>query len=221
MRYNIAIDGPAGAGKSTIAKLLAKELNLMYINTGAMYRAVAYLALKNNIDETMNKDLEELIDKSDMYFQGDNLILNGIDVQDQITTPYISNNVSKYAANKLVRQKLVLLQQKIALKHDVVMDGRDICTVVLKDAAFKFFLTASPEERATRRYNELRNKNMDVEFNSILNDIIKRDEYDSTRKVDPLKRADDAILVDSTGKTIKEVVDSMIGYINPIIMEDK
>lgn len=215
LKYNIAIDGPAGAGKSTIAKLLAKKLGLIYVNTGSMYRAIAYIALKNNISEKDDMALDKLIDSLDMHFNEDNLILNGIDIEDEIRSPYISNNVSKYAANRIVRKKLVTLQQKIAANYNVVMDGRDIGTVVLKDAPYKFFLTASAHERATRRYKELKDKNIDIEFNSILDEIIRRDEYDSNREVDPLKKAEDAFLIDSTGKTIEEVINEMAEHINP------
>lgn len=215
MKYNIAIDGPAGAGKSTIAKLLAKELGITYVNTGSMYRAITFIALKKNINENDDITLEKLIDNLDMHFNGDNLVLDGIDIQKELTTPYISNNVSKYAANRIIRKKLVILQQKIANNYNVVMDGRDIGTVVLKNTPYKFFLTASAHERATRRYNELKSKNIDIEFNSVLNDIIRRDEYDSNREVDPLKKADDAFLIDSTGKTIEEVIQEMLEHINP------
>lgn len=214
MKYNVAIDGPAGAGKSTIAKLLADRLGLMYINTGSMYRAVTMVALENHIMENDNEELQKIIHNMNIEFSGDNLILNGEDIQDKITTPYISNNVSKYAANRVVREKLVKLQQDIAMKSSVVMDGRDIGTVVLKDAEYKFFLTASPEERARRRFNELVSKKLQVCFEEILEDIIKRDNYDTTREIDPLKMAEDAIKIDSTGKSIEDVIDTMIGVIN-------
>jgi len=213
LKYNVAIDGPAGAGKSTIAKLLGKRLDLMYINTGAMYRAIAMRALENNISETDDENLKELIDKTDISFEGDHLILNGENVQDKITTPYISNNVSKYAANKCVRERLVKLQQKIAENYNVIMDGRDIGTVVLKDAPYKFFLTASAEERANRRYKEFLSKNIEVSFDEILKDIIERDNYDTTREVDPLRMAEDAIEINSTGKTIEEVINEMEQHI--------
>lgn len=213
MKYNVAIDGPAGAGKSTIAKLLGKRLDLMYINTGAMYRAIAMRALENNISETDDENLKELIDKTDISFEGDHLILNGENVQDKITTPYISNNVSKYAANKCVRERLVKLQQKIAENYNVIMDGRDIGTVVLKDAPYKFFLTASAEERANRRYKEFLSKNIEVSFDEILKDIIERDNYDTKREVDPLRMAEDAIEINSTGKTIEEVINEMEQHI--------
>lgn len=211
---NVAIDGPAGAGKSTIAKLLAKKLNYMYINTGAMYRAVTYVALKNQISEKDYEGLKNIISKMDIEFVNDDLVLNGINIQGQLETPYISSNVSKYAAERIVRQELVSIQQKIAENYDVVMDGRDIGTVVLKDSKYKFYLTASAQERARRRYNELLEKNnKSVNYEDILTSIIERDQYDSTREIDPLKMAQDAILIDSTKITIDDVVNKMLSYI--------
>lgn len=212
---NVAIDGPAGAGKSTIAKLLAKKLNYIYINTGAMYRAVTYVALKNQISEKDSQGLKKLISKMNIEFINDDLVLNGINIQAELERPYISSNVSKYAAERIVRKELVFIQQKIAEDNDVVMDGRDIGTVVLKDSKYKFYLTASAEERARRRYNELIEKNnKSVNYEDILNSIIKRDEYDSTREIDPLKMAEDAIMIDSTKLTINDVVNEMLSYVN-------
>ena len=206
MRLSVAIDGPAGAGKSTIAKLVAKEFDLMYINTGAMYRAVALKAEENNIGD---KDIDALCNLSstfEMKFENDDLILNGENIQDKITMPEISKIVSKYASIKEVREILVKLQREMSNKFDVIMDGRDIGTVVLKDSKFKFFLTATPEARAERRYKELTNRGLDVDYSTILEDIIKRDYIDSNREVDPLKKADDAIEVDTTKLSINEVV---------------
>lgn len=154
MRISVAIDGPAGAGKSTIAKLVAKNFDLMYINTGAMYRAVALVAKEKNIENTDIDALCTMIDSFDMKFENDDLILNGENIQEKITMPEISSIVSKYASIKEVRSKLVKLQRDMSKKFDVIMDGRDIGTVVLKDSKFKFFLTATPEARAERRYKE-------------------------------------------------------------------
>ena len=147
MRIAVAIDGPAGAGKSTIAKLVGKKFNLMYINTGAMYRAVALVAKRNNISSSDINSLMDIIDEMEMHFENDDLILNGVNIQDEITMPEISEIVSEYASIPEVRKKLVALQRKMSEKYDVIMDGRDIGTVVLKDSKFKFFLTATPEER--------------------------------------------------------------------------
>lgn len=209
MRISVAIDGPAGAGKSTIAKLVGKNFDLMYINTGAMYRAVALVAKENNIYENNIKELIELIDKMDMKFENDDLILNGENIQDKITLPEISRIVSKYASIKEVREKLVKLQRDMSNKFNVIMDGRDIGTVVLKESKFKFYLTATPEARAERRYNELIKKGIDVNYNTILEDIIKRDNYDSNREVDPLRKAEDAVEIDSTNLSIIEVTNKI------------
>ena len=209
MRISVAIDGPAGAGKSTIAKLVGKNFDLMYINTGAMYRAVALVAKENNIDEHNIKGLVDLIDKMDMRFENDDLILNGENVQNKITLPEISSLASKYASIKEVREKLVKLQRDMSNRFNVIMDGRDIGTVVLKDSKLKFYLTATPEARANRRYKELTEKGIDVEYNTILEDIIKRDNYDSTREVDPLRKAEDALEIDSTNLSIIEVTNKI------------
>lgn len=213
MKLSIAIDGPAGAGKSTIAKLLGKKFDLMYINTGAMYRAVTLMAKEKSISSQNVRDLCALIDSLDMYFENDNIIVNGRDVSNEITTPEISSKVSSYAAIQEVREKLVKLQKDIGEKYNVIMDGRDIGTVVLKNADYKFYLTASAEERATRRYNELINKGIKVEYNNILSDIIERDYSDSHREVDPLRKAEDAIEIDSSKLSIEEVVELMASYI--------
>ena len=206
MKFSVAIDGPAGAGKSTIAKLVAKEFDLMYINTGAMYRAVALKAKENNITPDNIEALEELINNMEMQFINDDLYLNGENIQEKLVGPDITTIVSSYASVKKVREMLVKLQQKISSKYNVIMDGRDIGTVVLKDAKYKFFLTATAEERATRRFNELKGKGLEVDYNIILEDIQRRDFLDSTREIDPLVKADDAIEIDTTGLNIAEVV---------------
>lgn len=213
MRISVAIDGPAGAGKSTIAKLVSKEFNLMYINTGAMYRAVSLMAKENNIEPSDIERLKDLIDTLEMHFENDDLILNGINVQDKITMPEISSIVSNYASIPEVREKLVNLQRKISEKYDVLMDGRDIGTVVLKNAPFKFFLTATAEERARRRFTELINRGIEVNYDTLLNDIIKRDYIDSNREVDPLRMADDAVEIDSSNLSIEEVTEFICNYI--------
>lgn len=214
MRISVAIDGPAGAGKSTIAKLVAKKFNLMYINTGAMYRAVALIAKNNNISDTDIRNLCNLIDTLEMKFENDDLILNGVNIQEDITMPEISAIVSKYASIQEVRTKLVKLQREMSNKFDVIMDGRDIGTVVLRDSQFKFFLTATPEARAERRYEELNSRGLDVDYSKILEDIIERDFIDSNRKVDPLRKANDAIEIDTTGLTISEVTEKICLYIS-------
>lgn len=214
MKVAIAIDGPAGAGKSTIAKILATKFNLMYIDTGAMYRAVTLLAKTNDISPDNVSELCNLLEDTNMHFQNNKLILNGKDVSEAIRTPEISNSVSLYAAISEVRDLLVKQQQKMSEKYDVIMDGRDIGTVVLKDAPFKFYLVASPELRAKRRYKELLAKNITVKYEEILNDIIKRDYIDSNRDVNPLRKAEDAIEIDTSYLTIDEVVEKISNIIS-------
>ena len=207
MRISVAIDGPAGAGKSTIAKLVAKEFDLMYINTGAMYRAVALKSNENGLTPDKVNDICALIEGMEMEFVNDDLVLNGVNIQNEITVPEISGIVSDYASIPEVRVKLVELQREMSKKFNVIMDGRDIGTVVLKEAPFKFFLTATPEERANRRFKELKERNIDCEYEVILKDIIERDYKDTHREVDPLRKADDAIEVDTTGLNIIEVTE--------------
>ena len=209
MRISVAIDGPAGAGKSTIAKLVAKQFNLMYINTGAMYRAVALKAMENGLTPKNVDEICNLIKKMKMKFENDDLILDGENIQDKITVPEISAIVSAYASIPEVRKILVELQRNMSKEFDVIMDGRDIGTVVLKDSPFKFFLTATPEERANRRYKELQDRNIECSYDEILKDIIERDYKDTHRETDPLKKADDAIEVDTTGLNILEVTNKI------------
>lgn len=217
MKIAVAIDGPAGAGKSTIAKLVGKEFNLMYINTGAMYRAVALKSKENNLGSEKINEICSLINTMEMHFENDDLILNGVNIQDEITLPEISEIVSQYASIPEVRSKLVVLQRKMSEKYNVIMDGRDIGTVVLKDSKFKFFLTATPEERARRRFTELVNRGIDVNYDKLLEDIIKRDYIDSHREVDPLKKADDAIEIDSSNYNINEVTEIICNFIENVL----
>ncbi|NRT35045.1 cytidylate kinase [Clostridium beijerinckii] len=213
MKISVAIDGPAGAGKSTIAKLVSKRFDLMYINTGAMYRAVALKAQEQNLQPENVQEICNIIKTMEMHFENDDLILNGENIQDKITTPNISSIVSGYASISEVRAILVKLQREMSSKFSVIMDGRDIGTVVLKDANFKFFLTASPEQRATRRFKELQERNIECSYNQILKDIIDRDYKDTHRATDPLKKADDAIEIDSTNLDINGVVNVIAEYI--------
>ena len=217
MRISVAIDGPAGAGKSTMAKLVGKKFDLMYINTGAMYRAVALMAERNDVKPEEVEKLVKLVDTMEMHFENDDLILNGVNVQEEITMPEISAIVSNYASIPEVRAKLVELQRNMSEKYDVIMDGRDIGTVVLKDSKFKFFLTASAEERANRRYKELTERGLEVNYDEILSEIIRRDTIDSTREVDPLRKADDAIEIDSSNYNINEVTEIICNYIENIL----
>ena len=213
LRISVAIDGPAGAGKSTIAKLVGEKYDLMYINTGAMYRAVALQAKENNLSPEKINEICDLICNMEMHFENDDLILNGENIQEKITMPNISSIVSGYASIPEVRSILVKLQRDMSSKFDVIMDGRDIGTVVLKDAKFKFFLTASPEERAKRRFKELQERNLECSYDQILKDIIDRDYKDTHRATDPLRKADDAIEIDTTSLDINGVVNKINEHI--------
>lgn len=217
MKMSIAIDGPAGAGKSTIAKMIGDKYELMYINTGSMYRAVTLFAMRNSINEDDIDRLCALIETLDMRFEKDNLIVNGEDITEEIRSLEVTNNVSKYASVAEVRKKLVDMQRKIADNYNVIMDGRDIGTVVLKDATIKVFLTARAEERAKRRYKELMDKNVETKYEDILSDIERRDYIDSNREVDPLKKADDAIEIDSSLMNIEEVVNEISKFVENIM----
>ncbi len=207
---NIAIDGPAGAGKSTIAKAVAKDLGIIYLDTGAMYRATAYLALQKGIDPKDEQKVSEMLEdlKMDIVYQnGDqHIIVNGIDATPHLREHYMSKAASDISALPCVRYKMVDLQRDFASKNDVVLDGRDIGTFVLPDANCKFFLTASPEERAQRRMKDLEEKGEKVDYQTLLSDIIQRDYNDSHRAVAPLKQADDADFVDTTQMSIEDVV---------------
>jgi len=213
LKLTIAVDGPAGAGKSTIAKLIAERFNIMYINTGAMYRAVALFAMRRNIGSEDADGLIGMINSLEMHFDKNKLIVNGEDVSELIIQPEVSKKVSEYAAVKEVRQHLLKLQQDMSKKYSVIMDGRDIGTAVLEDAFIKFYLIASAEERALRRYRELMEKGIDVEFESILEDINKRDYTDSHRELNPLRKAADAIEIDSSKLSIEEVAEVMSEHI--------
>lgn len=209
----IAIDGPAGAGKSTIARIVADRLGLLYIDTGAMYRAVTLYMLENNI--SIN-DIDEIIDMMkamDIILKGSSIFVNCRDVTHEIRSQKVNRMVSPVSAIPEVRERLVEIQREIARENSVVMDGRDIGSNVLKDAGIKIYLTASVEERARRRCREMVEKGLDVDLEGVIKDISARDKIDSERKLNPLKKADDAILVDTTGKSIDEVVETIISII--------
>ena len=206
----IAIDGPGGAGKSTIAKIVAKELEIDYIDTGAMYRAIGYKVKKIGVDIEDMAALQSMLDETDIDFNQGNIILDGTIVNKEIRTPDMSLMASKVAALGIVREKLVALQRAMGKTKSIIMDGRDIGSNVLTDAEFKFFMTASAEERADRRYKELIEKGEEVTFDDVLNDIKQRDYNDTHRKLNPLKAADDAIMLDTTGMSIEEVVNNIL-----------
>ena len=210
----IAVDGPAGAGKSTIAKLIAEKLNINYIDTGAMYRAITYKCLQNNIDINNGEEVIKIAKDCEIDFKDNNIYLNGEILKDEIRTMEVSNNVSNVAKIKEVRYLMVDVQRNIGKVSSVILDGRDIGSYVFPNADYKFFLVATPEERGKRRYKELVNKGYDVNLEEIISDIIKRDEIDSNREFAPLVKADDAIEIDTTGKSINEVVQSVLSKIN-------
>lgn len=210
MSIQIAIDGPAGSGKSTISKIIARKLSIIYLDTGAMYRGITYKALKSSIEPDDLESLKSLLETTQMTFRGDLLILDNIDRSEEIRTPLIAENVSRYAANKMIREDLVKRQQIISQNNSIIMDGRDIGTVVLPNATFKIYLTASVDERAERRYKELIAKGHKVEIEAIKEDIKQRDYNDMNRATSPLKKADDAYEIDTTGLDIDAVVEAII-----------
>ncbi len=217
MSINVAIDGPAGAGKSTIAKLIAKKMGYIYVDTGAMYRAMALYFIRNGIKAEDTQMVSEKCKDADIsiaYRDGEQVVLlDDENVNGLIRTEEVGNMASATSANKNVRQKLVELQKKLAANADVVMDGRDIGTVVLPNADVKIYLTASSSVRAKRRYDELIAKGEKADLATIEADIIERDNRDMTREISPLKQADDAVLVDSSYMTIDEVVQTVVDLI--------
>ena len=209
MNFTVAIDGPAGSGKSTISKLVCKELGFTHIDTGAMYRAVGLYALNKKVDIYDEEKVNNILDEIEIKYVEGKIYLNGSDVSGLIRTPEVSNAASRVSSYKLVREKLVYLQQKASENGMYILDGRDIGYKVLPNANLKVFLTASIDCRAERRFKELPNANLE----EIKEQIKIRDHNDSTRKESPLKMADDAILVDTTDMTIEEVSNKIISLI--------
>ena len=216
MGYNVAIDGPAGAGKSTIAKLVAKEKGYIYVDTGAMYRALAIHFLKKGVTPENTPDVINACRDADVSIRYENgvqqVYLNGENVTGMLRTEEVGNMASKTSAVPEVREKLLELQRTLAKENDVIMDGRDIGTNILPDADVKIYLTASVEIRAKRRYDELKEKGEDCDLDQIAQDIKERDERDMNRETAPLKKADDAILVDSSHMSIPEVVSEICSH---------
>jgi len=208
----IAIDGPAGSGKSTIAKLIAEDLELVYLDTGAMYRLVTLKALKDGILGNLDKIIK-MLDNLNIDIKENGFYLDEIDVSEEIRKPIVSENVSDIAAIREVREKMVDLQRKFSESKNVILDGRDIGTVVFPNADVKIFLVADAKERANRRYKELVAKGENVRIEEIYENILKRDEIDSTRKESPLKKADNAIEVDTTSKNIEEVKNEILNIV--------
>ena len=205
----IAIDGPAGSGKSTIAKLIAEDLGLVYLDTGAMYRLVTLKALNEGILGDFEK-IKKMLNNLNIDIKENGFYLDNVDVSDEIRKPIVSENVSDIAAIREVREKMVDLQRKFSESKNVILDGRDIGTVVFPSADVKIFLVADAKERANRRYKELVKKGENVKIEEIYENILKRDEIDSTRKESPLKKAKDAIEVDTTSKNIEEVKNEIL-----------
>ena len=214
----IAIDGPAGSGKSTIAKLVAKDMGLVYLDTGAMYRLVTLTALNEGIlgNDGLNEldKIKKLLDDLNIDIRENGFYLDDVDVSEEIRKPVVSENVSDVAAIREVREKMVDLQRKFSESKNVILDGRDIGTVVFPNADLKIFLVADAKERAKRRYRELIEKGENVEIEEIYENILKRDKIDSTRKESPLKKAKDAVEVDTTSKSIEEVKNEILRMVN-------
>lgn len=211
---NIAIDGPAGAGKSSVAKAVAAKLGFIYVDTGALYRSIGINALRHSIATDDTEAVTDLLPDTKVelkFIDGiQRVFLNGEDVSEAIRMPEASMAASNVSAIPAVRSFLLDLQRDMAKNNNVIMDGRDIGTVILPDAQYKFFLTASAEVRADRRFRELKDKGIEVDYNALLEEIIQRDYNDSHRETAPLKQADDAILIDSSNMTLEEVTDAII-----------
>ena len=218
MGYNVAVDGPAGAGKSTIAKLVAKEKGYIYVDTGAMYRGLAIHFLKKGISPEDKEAVAKACIDADVSIVYENgvqqVYLNGENITGMLRTEEVGNMASKTSAIPAVREKLLELQKTLAREKDVIMDGRDIGTNILPNADVKIYLTASVETRAKRRYDELASKGESCDFDESARDIKERDERDMTREIAPLKKAEDAILVDSSDMTIDEVVSKICSFCN-------
>ncbi|MBU4376281.1 MAG: (d)CMP kinase [Candidatus Omnitrophica bacterium] len=217
----VAIDGPAGSGKSTVSKEVAKKLGLIYVDTGAMYRALTLKAVRNKIDLNDPKALIDLAKKTDIRLVagGDSRLcvkLDGEDVSGEIRTPFVTNNVKYIAGIKGVREEMVNLQRKAAMGKGAVLEGRDIGTIVFPDADIKIYLDASIDERVKRRYKELIAKDPGITIAEVKQDVAARDKSDENRSVGPLKKADDAILIDTTKMTIEEVAESILQRIRAI-----
>ncbi len=206
----IAIDGPGGAGKSTIAKLAAEKMDMEYIDTGAMYRAIGWTFSKNNVDVKDEKAVSEVLERTEIDFSNNHIYVNGIDVSGEIRTPEISKAASICSQLPSVRTKLAAFQRQIAAGKSVVMDGRDIGSNVLPNAEVKIFLTADPMVRAKRRYDQLLESGKEANLESIYKDIKERDYLDTHRELNPLVQAEDAVLLDTSDMTIEEVLNAIV-----------
>jgi len=213
MKDVITIDGPSGAGKSTVSKLLAKKLGYKYLDTGALYRAVAWKIKKENADMEDEKNLCTILEKIDITLNGDKIIVDGIDVTSAIRSPEIGELSSKASARPVVRENLFTLQREFGLKGNVVIEGRDTGTVIFPEAENKFFLDANIEERARRRHKELKEKAVEVDLDKTIEALNKRDKRDSTRENSPLKRTGDMTYIDTSNLSVEEVVSKIIGML--------
>jgi len=211
----IGIDGPAGSGKTTVAKLLAKRLGIFYLDTGAMYRALTLKALERKVDLSDQDVLKKIVEELNLEFKDGKVYIDGLDVSDQIRTPLIDKSISPVVAQPEVRAVMVKLQRSMVAKGDFVVEGRDITTVVFPNAKYKFYLDATPAIRAQRRFKELSEKGMDVNFQELDQDLKRRDNADKTREVSPLKVSEDAICIDTTNLTIFETAEEIAKYIIP------
>lgn len=218
MGFVVAVDGPAGSGKGTITKLVGEKRNLVYIDTGAMYRCVTLDCINNNVSYTDIPGIEKVLEKISIELKNENGIqkvyLNGKDVSEEIRKKYIDDDVSEYAAIKQVRDKITPMQQEMGKKQDIIMEGRDICTVVFPNADVKIFLDCSVEERARRRVLQNQLNGIESTYEEVLENIVGREKLNSTRDIAPFVRAEDAILIDSTNMTIEEVVDRVLEIID-------
>ena len=210
MNICIAVDGPAGSGKSSVAKEVSKKLNITYLDSGAMYRCVTLYVINEQVDIEDINQVKEALKKIDIQFSGEKILLNKINVTEEIRSKEVSKLVAKVASVKVIRERLVELQKEIAKGHSIIMDGRDIGTKVLVHAEFKFFLVASVEERAKRRKKEFDEKKIIIKIEELIEDIKKRDYMDMNREISPLIQAEDAILVDTTKMSFDEVVKFII-----------
>ena len=215
-RIRIAVDGPSGAGKSTIAKAVAQRLSIDYIDTGAMYRAVGYKLLQEGVSLEDLEKVAEVLARTDIDFSCGNIYLDGENINDKIRTEEISRQATACSALGIVREKLTEQQQEMGARKSVIMDGRDIGTVVFPDAEYKFYITASAEERAKRRYKELLEKGQKAVYEKVLADIKQRDYNDTTRKINPLRKAEDALTVDTTEMSREEVIDFICSRLSEI-----
>ncbi len=214
-KINIAIDGPSGVGKSTIADIVAEKLNMKHLDTGAMYRCVAYSTLKENIDPKNNEEVGKIMDTLHIEFTQDNhVLLNDEDVTNEIRMNDVSMRASITSQLSVVRKKLVSLQQQVCKDKGFIVDGRDICSTVLPDAEVKIYMTASSKARAQRRYDEYISKGIDADYETIYQDIVARDYQDTHREISPLKKASDATEIDTSSLTIDEVVEKVLDLVD-------